>query len=50
MAFFLGPRRVIGLTPGKGGGVSPPPGFAWLTDFEGNPVFDFEGVRLYGAV
>lgn len=24
MAFFLGPRRVIGLTPGKGGGVPNP--------------------------
>jgi hypothetical protein len=32
----------------KGGGA--PAGFAWLSDFEGNPVFDFEGGRLYGAV
>jgi hypothetical protein len=34
---------------GGGGGV-PPAGFAWLSDFEGNPVYDAEGVRLYGAI
>jgi hypothetical protein len=38
----------LGLTRNTGGGA--PYGFAWLSDFEGNPVYDFEGVRLYGAI
>ena len=42
-----------GGTPVKGvggGGDTPPAGFAWLTDFEGNSLFDADGVRLYGAI
>ena len=40
------PLRIAALSKG----VRPPAGFAWLSDFEGNPVYDFEGVRLYGAI
>jgi len=32
------------------GSVEPPAGFGWLTDFEGNSLFDADGVRLYGAI
>ena len=34
-------------TKGVGG---PPAGYAWLTDFEGNALYDASGVRLYGAI
>lgn len=49
MTLTIGSRRAL-LSPRKGGGVQPPTGFAWLTDFENNAVFDFEGNRLYGAI
>lgn len=31
-------------------GVGAPAGYAWLTDFEGNALYDALGVRLYGAI
>jgi len=39
-----------GGMPVKGVGAAAPSGFAWLTDFEGNSLFDADGVRLYGAI
>lgn len=40
-----------GGTPVKGvGGGAPPDGYGWLTDFEGNSLYDADGVRLYGAI
>ncbi|WNV48184.1 hypothetical protein Ql52_gp048 [Caulobacter phage Quill_5.2] len=35
-------------TLSKGGG--PPAGFAWIYDFEGNPLYDAVGVRIYGPI
>lgn len=33
-----------------GAGDAPPIGYGFLTDFDGNSLFDADGVRLYGAI
>jgi hypothetical protein len=51
VARTIGRRVGLPLNLNTGGGVEQPPdGFAWLSDFEGNALYDFEGVRLYGAI
>lgn len=45
-----GLRRGLGIIDLDTGGGGPPPGFAWLYDFEGNPLYDADSVRLYGAI
>lgn len=42
------PRPDYRISQYMGGGA--PAGFEWLSDFEGNPLFDADGVRLYGAI
>lgn len=46
----VGGNITTALAQGGGGGDQPPAGFAWLTDFEGNAVYDFENNRMYGAI
>lgn len=60
MSLRLGLKKRLGMAlslstldpsnSGTGGGVRPPAGYEWLTDFEGNAVYDFESNRMYGAV